>query len=193
VPDAGDILDELTKRNMKLSVDGSIHDPTDPVGRLLFNVLAMVAEFEADLIRLRTRGRNESSQGGHHDVGERPLGFDRFRPHFVDGAVTTAIVDPCKKPRPQSGLLRQVPPALEAATDAMSTIPRAEARPRHQAVPQIRLLATIGRSMPFIERRKCLSWSQSSARLPGPRPTPWLRSSAGPECRGRRTLGKAAR
>jgi DNA invertase Pin-like site-specific DNA recombinase len=34
---------------------GSIHDPTDPVGRLLFNVLAMVAEFESDLIRLWTR------------------------------------------------------------------------------------------------------------------------------------------
>ena len=29
--------------------------PTDPVGWLLFNVLAMVAEFEADLIRARTR------------------------------------------------------------------------------------------------------------------------------------------
>jgi len=24
-----------------------VHDPTDPVGRLLFNVLAMVAEFES--------------------------------------------------------------------------------------------------------------------------------------------------
>ena len=35
--------DELTKRNVKLSLGGSIHDPTDPVGRLLFNVLAMVA------------------------------------------------------------------------------------------------------------------------------------------------------
>ena len=32
-----------------------MHDPTDPVGRLLFNVLAMVAEFEGDLIRMRTR------------------------------------------------------------------------------------------------------------------------------------------
>jgi predicted site-specific integrase-resolvase len=55
LPDARDILDELTKRNVKLSLGGSIHDPTDPVGRLLFNVLAMVAEFEADLIRMRTR------------------------------------------------------------------------------------------------------------------------------------------
>jgi DNA invertase Pin-like site-specific DNA recombinase len=35
--------------------DLTVHDPTDPVGRLLFNILAMVAEFEADLIRARTR------------------------------------------------------------------------------------------------------------------------------------------
>ena len=47
LPDARDILDELTKRNVKLSLGGSIHDPTDPVGRLLFNVLAMVAEFSS--------------------------------------------------------------------------------------------------------------------------------------------------
>jgi DNA invertase Pin-like site-specific DNA recombinase len=53
--DARDILAELTTRNVKLSLDGSIHDPTDPVGRLLSNVLTMVAEFEADLIRLPTR------------------------------------------------------------------------------------------------------------------------------------------
>ena len=45
LPDAREILDELTKRNVKLSLGGSIYDPTDPVGRLLFNVLAMVAEF----------------------------------------------------------------------------------------------------------------------------------------------------
>ena len=55
LPGARDILDELTKCNVKLSLGGSIHDPTDPVGRLLFNVLAMVAELKSDLIRLRTR------------------------------------------------------------------------------------------------------------------------------------------
>ena len=37
LPDARDILDELTTRNVKLSLGGSIHDPTDPVGRPLFN------------------------------------------------------------------------------------------------------------------------------------------------------------
>jgi DNA invertase Pin-like site-specific DNA recombinase len=55
VPDARDIVDELTKRGVKLQLAGSVHDPNDPIGKLLFNVLAMVAEFESDLIRSRTR------------------------------------------------------------------------------------------------------------------------------------------
>ncbi|MGR2752547.1 recombinase family protein [Agromyces arachidis] len=53
--DARDIVDELTAKNVRLNLGGSVHDPNDPVGRLLFNVLAMVAEFESDLIRARTR------------------------------------------------------------------------------------------------------------------------------------------
>jgi len=53
--DARDIIDELTGKGVKLNIGGSLHDPADPVGRLLFNVLGMVAEFESDLIRMRTR------------------------------------------------------------------------------------------------------------------------------------------
>jgi DNA invertase Pin-like site-specific DNA recombinase len=44
LPDARDIVDELTAGQVKLNLGGSVHDPADPVGRLLFNVLAMVAE-----------------------------------------------------------------------------------------------------------------------------------------------------
>ncbi len=55
LPDARDIVEELTARGVRLQLGGSVHDPTDPVGRLLFNVLAMVAEFESDLIKARTR------------------------------------------------------------------------------------------------------------------------------------------
>lgn len=47
VRDAHEIVDELAQRNVKLSIGGSVHDPTDPIGKLLFNVLAMVAESRA--------------------------------------------------------------------------------------------------------------------------------------------------
>ena len=53
--DARDIADELTAKGVALNLGGSVHDPADPVGRLLFNVLGMVAEFESDLIKMRTR------------------------------------------------------------------------------------------------------------------------------------------
>lgn len=45
MPDARAIADELTTRQISLSLGGSGYDPIDAVGRLLFNVLAMVAEF----------------------------------------------------------------------------------------------------------------------------------------------------
>lgn len=45
LPDARAIADELTQRQVRLNLGGSVYDPTDPVGRLRFNVLAMVAEF----------------------------------------------------------------------------------------------------------------------------------------------------
>jgi DNA invertase Pin-like site-specific DNA recombinase len=40
---------------VKLNIGGSVYDPTDPIGRLLFTALSMIAEFEADLARMRTR------------------------------------------------------------------------------------------------------------------------------------------
>jgi DNA invertase Pin-like site-specific DNA recombinase len=72
LPDAPDIVEDLTRREVKLSIDGSVHDPTDPVGRLLFNVLAMVAEFEADLIRSRTRGGMQLAKAKGRLRGKQP-------------------------------------------------------------------------------------------------------------------------
>jgi DNA invertase Pin-like site-specific DNA recombinase len=54
----------LDLASIKLNLGGSVHDPTDPVGRLLFNVLAMVAEFESDLIRMRTREGMKIAKAG---------------------------------------------------------------------------------------------------------------------------------
>ena len=55
VPDAWAIGDTLTTRGVKLQLGASIHDPADPMGKLFFKILATFAEFEADLIRMRTR------------------------------------------------------------------------------------------------------------------------------------------
>lgn len=55
LPDAREIADELTSRGVKLNLGGSVYGQTDAVGRLLFKVLAMVAELEADVIRMATR------------------------------------------------------------------------------------------------------------------------------------------
>ncbi|ENE8569133.1 recombinase family protein [Salmonella enterica] len=55
VPDAREIADTLQARGVKLALGASLYDPEDPVGKMFFNVLATFAEFEGDLIRLRTR------------------------------------------------------------------------------------------------------------------------------------------
>ena len=55
VPDACAIADQLLARGVRLQLGTSLHDPHDPMGRMFFNILATFAEFESDLIRMRTR------------------------------------------------------------------------------------------------------------------------------------------
>ncbi len=45
LPHARAIADERTTRQITLSLGGSVYNPTDAVDRLLFDMLAMVAEF----------------------------------------------------------------------------------------------------------------------------------------------------
>ena len=81
LPDARAIADELTVRQVRLG--GSVYDPTDPVGRLLFNVLAMVAEFESDLIRLRTREAMKVAKAKGRLRGKQPKLNQRQEAHLV--------------------------------------------------------------------------------------------------------------
>src|SRR3954468_21329240 len=55
VPDARDIGDSLVAQGVKLSLGGTSYDPSDPMGKTFFNILATFAEFEVDLLRMRTR------------------------------------------------------------------------------------------------------------------------------------------
>lgn len=96
LPDAWAIADELTARSVRLSLGGSVYDPTDAVGRLLPNVLAMVAEFEADLIRLRTREGMKVAKAKGHLRGKQPKLNRRQEAHLVSlvgaGEYSTAEV-----------------------------------------------------------------------------------------------------
>jgi DNA invertase Pin-like site-specific DNA recombinase len=83
LPDARAIADELTVRHVKLSLGGSVYDPTDPVGRLLFNVLAMVAEFEADLISMCTREGMKVAKAKGRLRGKQPKLTVRQEAHLA--------------------------------------------------------------------------------------------------------------
>lgn len=82
--DARDIVDELTTRGVKLNLGGSVHDPGDPVGRLLFNVLGMVAEFESDLIRMRTREGLAVAKAAGKLRGRKPKLSPRQEAHLLE-------------------------------------------------------------------------------------------------------------
>jgi DNA invertase Pin-like site-specific DNA recombinase len=84
LPDARDIADDLTRRQVRLNLGGSVYDPTDPVGRLLFNVLAMVAEFEADLMRARTREGMKVAKANGRLRGKQPKLSRAQEAHLVE-------------------------------------------------------------------------------------------------------------
>lgn len=72
VPDARAIGDALAARGIKLSLGGQVHDPHDPMGKLFFNILATFAEFEVDLLRLRTREGMAIARAKGKLKGRRP-------------------------------------------------------------------------------------------------------------------------
>ena len=96
MPDARDIVDELTNRGVRLNVGGSVHDPTDPIGRLLFTVLSMIAEFEADLARASTREGLAVAKAKGRLRGKQPKLNRRQEAHLVSlvpsGEYSTAEV-----------------------------------------------------------------------------------------------------
>ena len=77
VPDARHIADALVARGVKLALGASVYDPTDPMGKMFFNILATFAEFEADLIRLRTREGMAIARAKGKLRGKRPKLSDK--------------------------------------------------------------------------------------------------------------------
>ncbi|MBY6382334.1 recombinase family protein [Rhodococcus erythropolis] len=53
--DLHETVGRLADKGVALSIDGKIYDPTDPMGKMFIGVLGLMAEFESDLIRSRTK------------------------------------------------------------------------------------------------------------------------------------------
>jgi DNA invertase Pin-like site-specific DNA recombinase len=77
VPDARSIADELAGRGVTLALGQSRYDPSDPMGKMFFNILATFAEFEADLIRLRTREGMKIARAKGRLRGKQPKLSDK--------------------------------------------------------------------------------------------------------------------
>jgi hypothetical protein len=97
--DARDILTSSRGGTSSSALGGSVHDPTDTVGRLLFNVLAIVAEFETDLIRLPTRDGMKVAKAKGRLRGKQPK-LNPSNPsghsHIVPSSLNTQISAPRK-------------------------------------------------------------------------------------------------
>ena len=80
VPGARAIGDDLSGRGIKLSFGGQVYDPADPMGKMFFNILATSAEFEVDLLRMRTREGMAVARAKGKQPGQRRPG-GACRPH----------------------------------------------------------------------------------------------------------------
>ncbi|MBY6061028.1 recombinase family protein [Microbacterium esteraromaticum] len=83
IRDAREIADELAEQDVTLQLGNSAYDPTDPMGKMLFNILATFAEFEADLIRMRTREGMQVAKAKGRLRGKQPKLSPTQEKHLV--------------------------------------------------------------------------------------------------------------
>ncbi len=83
IRDAKDIADELAARGVTLRLGASAYDPSDPMGKMMFNMLATFAEFEADLIKARTREGMAVAKAKGRLRGKPPKLSPRQEAHLV--------------------------------------------------------------------------------------------------------------
>jgi DNA invertase Pin-like site-specific DNA recombinase len=83
VPDARSLADLIISRGARLQIGQAVYDPADPFGKMFFNILASFAEFEVDIIRLRTiEGMARARQRGKLK-GKQPKLNGQQRAHLL--------------------------------------------------------------------------------------------------------------
>ncbi len=124
VPDARDRR-YLAARGVRHQLGASVHDPDNPMGKLLFNILATFAEFEADLIKLRTREGMAVARAKGKLRGKKPKLCERQqkelrRMHETSGYSISDLAElfSISQPTVYRTLGRQAPPALQKGVPA---------------------------------------------------------------------------
>ena len=83
VPDARSLADLIISRGARLQIASTVYDPADPFGKMFFTILASFAEFEVDVIRLRTiEGMARARQRGKLK-GKQPKLNGQQRAHLL--------------------------------------------------------------------------------------------------------------
>jgi DNA invertase Pin-like site-specific DNA recombinase len=118
VPDARAIGDDLAARGIKLSLGGQVYDPSDPMGKMFFNILATFAEFEVDLLRARTREGMAIARAKGHLKGRQPKlaakqQAELRRMHDTGDYTISDLAELFKVSRPTVYRILQREPALE--------------------------------------------------------------------------------
>jgi DNA invertase Pin-like site-specific DNA recombinase len=83
IRDLHDIADEVTGCGGRLEFAGKIYDPTDAMDKMFFNILATFAEFEVDLLRMRTREGMAVARAKGKLKGKQPKLTARQQSHLV--------------------------------------------------------------------------------------------------------------
>jgi DNA invertase Pin-like site-specific DNA recombinase len=83
VPDALEILGQLAERGVHLALGPAVYDWDDPMARMFLQILAVVAEFEANLLRQRTREGMAIARANGKLRGKPPKLSARQQAHLV--------------------------------------------------------------------------------------------------------------
>jgi DNA invertase Pin-like site-specific DNA recombinase len=83
VPDALEILSQLADRQVRFALGGAIYDWGDPLARMFLQILAVVAEFETNLLKQRTREGMAIARARGKLRGKPPKLSARQQAHLV--------------------------------------------------------------------------------------------------------------
>jgi DNA invertase Pin-like site-specific DNA recombinase len=145
VRDTLEIADRLDAAEADLVSLTERIDTTTAAGRMVFRMLAVLSEFERDLVSERTRAAMAHKRANGKVVGEVPFGYTRDGDELVEDASQQAALAMMRTLRQAGHSYRSIAARLEArgyltarggATWNPGTVQRILARPNFEEVPR---------------------------------------------------------